>query len=178
MKTAVKHDADLVVATFSDQIGHDAIIEWPGGVYIELYSHTVTPDYPPLATVPDSRIYVSPGKVKSFLKAFIPFSNGRVVSDDPRAPGIEIGRPNETYRRIRVESSFGNMMLLVTDGHLPYPYGRETTGYEVGSLTDTLAKAKNAGATVLVAPYTADKRIAALVQFPGGYIAEIHAAAP
>jgi hypothetical protein len=26
------------------------------------------------------------------------------------------------------------MVVLVTDGHLPYPYGRETTGYEVSDL--------------------------------------------
>ena len=67
------------------------------------------------------------------------------------------------------------MAVLVTDGHLPYPCGRETTGYEVENLTDTLSKATTAGATVLVAPYTADQRSAAMVQFPGGYIAEIHA---
>jgi hypothetical protein len=30
---------------------------------------------------------------------------------------------------------------------------------------------------VLVEPYTSDGRAAALVQFPGGYIAEIHAPA-
>jgi hypothetical protein len=30
---------------------------------------------------------------------------------------------------------------------------------------------------VLVPPFTSDKREAALVQFPGGYIAEIHAVA-
>jgi hypothetical protein len=63
---------------------------------------------------------------------------------------------------------------LVTDGHLPYPYGREITGYEVSNLSDTLAKAKASGATVLVDPYTADGRQATLVAFPGGYIAEIH----
>jgi hypothetical protein len=62
----------------------------------------------------------------------------------------------------------------VTDGHLPYPYGREVTGYEVANLADTLTKAKGAGVTVLVAPYQADQREAAIVQFPGGYIAEIH----
>jgi hypothetical protein len=64
--------------------------------------------------------------------------------------------------------------VLVTDGHLPYPYGRELTGYEVSSLADTLAKAKASGATVLIAPYTSGGRQAAVVQFPGGYIAEIH----
>ena len=64
--------------------------------------------------------------------------------------------------------------MLVTDGHLPYPYGREISGYEVANLSDTLSKAKAAGATVLVDPYTADGRQAAIVAFPGGYIAEIH----
>jgi hypothetical protein len=40
-----------------------------------------------------------------------------------------------------------------------------------------LARAKHAGARVLVEPYTADGRRATMVQFPGGYIAEIHAKA-
>ena len=62
----------------------------------------------------------------------------------------------------------------MTDGQLPYPYGREVTGYEVANLAATLTKGKGAGVTVLVAPYQADQREAAIVQFPGGYIAEIH----
>ncbi len=61
----------------------------------------------------------------------------------------------------------------MTDGHLPYPYGREVTGYAVSDLTSTLSRATAAGVTVLVAPYTAGTRRAAIVQFPGGYIAEI-----
>ena len=91
------------------------------------------------------------------------------------APGVEIGRPGDTYRRIRIESTFGKVTALVTDGHLPYPYGREVTGYEVTNLDDTLAKAKAAGVNVLVQPYISDDRVAAMVQFPGGYVAEIHA---
>jgi hypothetical protein len=39
----------------------------------------------------------------------------------------------------------------------------------------TLSKAKAAGASVLVEPYTTDGRQAAMVAFPGGYVAEIHA---
>ena len=39
----------------------------------------------------------------------------------------------------------------------------------------TLAKATSAGAAILVAPYKTDQRSAGVVQFPGGYIAEIHA---
>jgi hypothetical protein len=56
-------------------------------------------------------------------------------------------------------------------------YGREMIGYEVADIADTLSEAKAAGATVLVDPYTADRRQAAIVSFSGGYIAEIHSAA-
>ena len=42
-------------------------------------------------------------------------------------------------------------------------------------LAATLAKATSAGASVLVGPYVSRDRHAAIVQFPGGYIAEIHA---
>ena len=80
-------------------------------------------------------------------------------------------------RRIRIESVFGKMTVFVTDGHLPYPYGRELTGYEVADLKDTLAKATASGATILVEPFTSEDRTSAMVQFPGGYIAEIHASA-
>ena len=67
------------------------------------------------------------------------------------------------------------MVVLVTDGHLPYPFGRETTGYEVSDLAATLDKAKAAGVTVLAGPHQSPGRDAAMVEFPGGYVAEIHA---
>ena len=108
---------------------------------------------------------------------FVRFSHGRVVSDDARAPGVEIGRPSDVYRRIRIESDFGKMTINVTDGHLPYPYGHETTGYEVANLPETIAQAQAAGVAVLVKPYVAEQREAAMLQFPGGYIAEVHAPA-
>jgi hypothetical protein len=108
------------------------------------------------------------------MRSFLAFSHGSVVSDEARAPGLEIGRPAETYRRVRIESKFGKLTALVTDGHLPYPYGREMAGYEVTNLAETLAKAKVAGVDVLVPAYKTDERDAAVVRFPGGYIAEIH----
>jgi predicted enzyme related to lactoylglutathione lyase len=169
--------ADVLVAAFNDPIGRDAIIQWPGGVNTQLYWHTTAPSYPPLQTIPENRVYVSPDRADAFVTSFVAFSHGNVVSDEPRAPGVEIGRPAETYRRVRIESKFGKLTALVTDGHLPYPYGREMTGYEVANLTDTLTKAKAAGVDILVAPHTADERVSAIVQFPGGYIAEVHSVA-
>ena len=174
VKSAREHGADVVVSTFPDPIGRDAIIAWPGGVHMQLYWHTKAPDYGPLKTIPENRVYVSRESADRFVRGFVEFSRGKVVSDDVLAPGVEIGRPGENYRRIRIESNFGRVAVLVTDGHLPYPYGRELMGYEVGNLNETLNKAKAAGVSVLVAPYSAANREAAILQFPGGYIAEIH----
>jgi hypothetical protein len=169
--------ADLIVAPFNDPIGKDAIIQWPGGINTQLYWHTTAPSYKTLETIPENRVYASADRADDFTRSFVAFSQGKVVSDNPHAPGIEIGKPGETYRRIRIESTFGKLAVFVTDGHLPYPYGREMTGYEVANLGDTLAKAKAAGVETLVAPFTADQRTSAIVQFPGGYIAEIHSTA-
>ena len=166
--------ADVLVAPFNDPIGRDVVIQWPGGVNMQLYWHFTPPSYKSLETVPENRVYVSADRADSLVQSFLAFSHGKVVSDDAHAPGVEIGRPKETYRRIRIESTFGKLSILVTDGHLPYPYGREITGYEVSNLTDTLTKARRAGVTVLVTPYQADQREASIVEFPGGYIAEIH----
>jgi len=118
---------------------------------------------------------VSALRADDFIAGFLRFSKGRVVSDNAHAPGVEIGRPGDAYRRVRIDSAFGKLTLMVTDGHVPFPYGRELTGYEVTDLTATLNKAKANGAAVLVEPFQADGRDAAMVQFPGGYIAEIHA---
>jgi predicted enzyme related to lactoylglutathione lyase len=166
--------ADILVAPFNDPIGRDAIIQWPGGVNTQLYWHTTAPSYAPLQTIPENRVYVSQDRVDAFVSSFLAFSHGSVVSDEHRAPGVEIGKPAETYRRVRIESKFGKLTAFVTDGHLPYPYGREMTGYEVTNLTDTLTKAKASGVEVLVPRYKTDEREAVVVQFPGGHIAEIH----
>ncbi len=174
IRAAKATGADVLVAAFNDPIGQDAVIQWPGGVNTQLYWHTTAPSYAPLQTVPENRVYVSPDRVDAFLRSFLAFSHGSVVSDEPRAQGVEVGRPAESYRRVRIESKFGKLTALVTDGHLPHPYGREMTGYEVTNLTDTLTKAKASGVEVLVPPYKTDEREAAVVQFPGGYIAEIH----
>jgi predicted enzyme related to lactoylglutathione lyase len=174
VRAAKATGADVFVAPFNDPIGRDAIIQWPGGVNTQLYWHTTTSSYTPLETIPENRVYVSPDRVDAFVRSFLAFSHGSVVSDEARAPGVEIGRPAETYRRVRVESKFGKLTALVTDGHLPYPYGREMTGYEVTNFAETITKAKAAGADVLVPPYKTDERDAVIIRFPGGYIAEIH----
>jgi predicted enzyme related to lactoylglutathione lyase len=169
--------ATVLVAPFNDPIGRDAIIQWPGGVNMQLFWHKVAPSYAALKTIPENRVYISSDRVDAFVHSFLAFSHGKVISDEAHAPGIQIGRPSDTYRRIRIRSKFDVVTIFVTDGHLPYPYGRELTSYEVKNLDGTLAKAKRAGVAVLDRPYTAEGRDAAIVEFPGGYIAEVHSPA-
>jgi len=174
IKAARAAGADVIVQTFPDPIGRDAVIQWPGGVNMQLYWHTTPPHYAPFQTVPENRVYVSPDRADALVKSFVGFSHGKVVSDEAKAPGVEIGRPGDTFHRIRIESAFGKMTVFVTDGHLPYPYGHEMTGYEVAKLADTLDKAKAHGVKVLVEPFASEGRDSAVVEFPGGYVAEIH----
>jgi hypothetical protein len=177
VRAAKKSGAAVVVTPFPDAIGSDVVVQWPGGVNMQFYWHTKAPSAPPLQTVPENRLYVAPEAAAGFMRSFVGFAHGKIVSDNAQAPGAEIGRPQDTYRRIRIETAFGKITVLVTDGHLPFPYGRETIGYEVASVGETLTKAKASGASVLVDSFKADGREAAVLQFPGGYIAEIHSSA-
>jgi len=178
LKAARAAGAEVIVDKFKDPIGYDAVVQWPGGVKMQLYWHFTAPSYGPLEHVPDNRVYLSPDRADAFVHSFIAFSHGKVVSDDRKADAGEIGRRGETYRRIRIESVFGKMQVQVSDGHLPYPFGWDITGYETANLDDTLAKAQASGAKLLSAPYAAGDRRSAVVQFPGGYIAEIHSVKP
>jgi hypothetical protein len=166
--------ASVLVEPFKDPIGMDAIVEWPGGVKMQLYWHFAPPSYGPLTSIPENRVYISPDRIDNFTHAFIHFSRGQVVSDDWHTDGAELGMPGKVYRRIRIESKFGKMQIMATDGHLPYPFGHDVSGYEVSDLNETLTKARAHGANVLVEPVDLTDRRTAMVQFPGGFIAEIH----
>ncbi len=172
--SAVKHGATRTITTFPDPIGRDALVQWPGGVGMQIYWHTARPNYPALATIPENRVYLTPDAANAFVKSWTGFAQGRIVSDDLAADGADIGRPGTRYRRIRIASGYGKTTVMVSDNQLPWPYGRDVTGYEVGNLEETLAKARTAGVETLVAPHAEDGRQSAIVRFPGGYIAEIH----
>jgi predicted enzyme related to lactoylglutathione lyase len=167
--------AAVIVAPFPDAIGRDALIQWPGGVNMQLYWHTTPPTYGGLQTVPENRVYVSPDRLTDFLRAFLRFSHGTIRADVKNAPGVEIGKPGERYHDVLLDSHFGKMNVIATDGHLPWPYGRETTGYEVSDMNVTLEKARANGVSVLTPPVLSRGRQSAMLEFPGGYIAEVHA---
>ncbi|CAM5655112.1 VOC family protein [Kitasatospora aureofaciens] len=174
VRAARADGAAVTVAPFADPIGRDAVVQFPGGISAQLYVHNAPTSYPALASVPENRLYLSPDSVRAFLDSYLAFTKGRIVSDDRHADGAAIGLPGTTYRLIRLTSGFGTTTVTVTDGHLPHPFGLETTGYGVPDLGATLDRAKTAGATVLWGPVSAGGQDSAMVRFPGGYIAEIH----
>src|ERR1700759_3465683 len=98
IQTARTTGADVLVTPFNDPIGRDAIIQWPGGVNTQVYWHTTAPSYKALQTIPENRVYVSTDRVAAFVDSFLTFSHGNVIADNGHAPGIEIGRPGDTYR--------------------------------------------------------------------------------
>jgi hypothetical protein len=173
---ALRSGASLVVSPYHDAIGRDCIVQFPGGVDINLYWHTTPPSYPRLESLPQSRIYLDPGPANSFIRDWLAFSGGHIVTDDSHADGAQIGMPGTTYRTVLISSGFGQTLVIITDGHLPYPFGRDTTGYAVPNLAATLAKARSAGARVLWGPYYGKALDTAIIQFPGGYVAEVHQA--
>src|SRR6202451_2247211 len=59
-RAAVEDGADVLVSPFNDPIGRDVVIQWPGGVNMQLYWHTTAPAYKALQTIPENRVYVSP----------------------------------------------------------------------------------------------------------------------
>jgi predicted enzyme related to lactoylglutathione lyase len=165
--------ADVLVDPFPDPIGRDAVIQWPGGVNMQLYWHTTPPNYTPLTTVPENRVYLSSYRVNDFIRDYLQFSQGTVVSDKDVSAAV-VGETSGKIREVDLTSAFGKMRIFVTDGHLPYPFGHEVTGYAVDNLKETLDKALASGARILWQPTAAEIRHSAIVAFPGGYIAEIH----
>lgn len=113
VRAAKDAGAGVLVTTFPDPIGRDAVVQWPGGVNMQLYWHTTAPSYPELQTVPENRVYVPAEKAAEFVKGFLKFSKGNIVSDEPKAPGVEIGRPNDSspypdYLEIRQDDRAGD----------------------------------------------------------------------
>lgn len=173
-KAALAAGADITVEAFDDPIGKDVLVQWAGGVNMQLYWHTKAPSYAPLHSVPDNRVYVSRFAADRFIKQFKTFAHTKVTADGA-IDGAEIGRAGTRIRRVQLTSGFGKMAVFVSDGKLPFPYGRETTGYQVDDLAATLEKAAANNVKVLVAPVkTSQGNSSAMLEFPGGYIGEIH----
>jgi hypothetical protein len=173
--SAVKHGATRLIATFPDPIGRDAVVQWPGGVSMQLYWHSQKPSYAALETIPENRIYLTSDAGDAFLKSWGGYAHAKVLEDTKSADGADIGEPGKAYRRVRLTSGYGDMLVMISDGQIPWPYGRELTGYTVANLQETLTKAAAAGVETLVPSHSERDRQSAVVRFPGGYIAEIHA---
>lgn len=173
-QAARRTGATVPVAPWTGPVGREAVVRFPGGFSSQIWAQFDMSGFPPLATQPEFRVYLSADTVGAFLASYLRFTDGRIVSDTPAADGAELGAPGTTYHRIRIRTQFGNTVVLAGQGYWNYPYGRDTTGYTVSDVAATVAKATANGATVLAGPYHGADRTSAMLQFPGGYIAEIH----
>src|SRR5258708_24255359 len=86
--------ADVLVTPYDDPIGKDTVIQFPGGVNTQLYLHTTPPSYAPLQTIPENRVYVSADRAEAFVRSFLAFAHGRIVSLQSPAPARAVSRPN------------------------------------------------------------------------------------
>ena len=71
---------------------------------------------------------MSPDRIEDFVHDFGAFAQAKVISDDHKAPGLEIGRPNDVYRRVRMDSLFGKVTVLATTVIFPIPTGAKQRG--------------------------------------------------
>src|SRR5271163_4798822 len=74
IKAARAAGAEVIVEPFKDPIGIDSVIQWPGGVKMQLYWHFKPSTNPPLETIPDNRVYVSQDQADNFVRSFLSFS--------------------------------------------------------------------------------------------------------
>ncbi len=81
IKAARSAGAEVIVEPFKDPIGIDAVIQWPGGVKMQLYWHFTPPAYAALELVPDNRVYVSRDEADNFVNGFVRFAHGKVAAD-------------------------------------------------------------------------------------------------
>lgn len=174
VRKALRSGASVVVSKFSDPIGSDAIVRWPGGSVTQFYKTDMPSMSPPLQNVPEQRVYVSADSADAYIRGYLNFTDGRVAKVFPFADGADIGQPGNRYRRVHLTSAVGKVVVLITDGHLPYPFGKEHDGFEVGNVASALQNAVASGATVLSEPQYANGRTTAIVKFPGEFIAELH----
>src|SRR6202008_4072606 len=79
VRAARANGADVIVAPFNDPIGRDAVVQWPGGVNMQLYWHPTPPNYATLQTIPENRVYLSPDRADAFVRSFVAFSGGTVT---------------------------------------------------------------------------------------------------
>src|SRR5438128_7754102 len=86
VRAARASGADVIVAPFNDPIGRDVVVQWPGGVNMQLSWHTTAPSSAKLQTIPENRVYVSPDRADAFIRSFLAFSGGTVASDEANAP--------------------------------------------------------------------------------------------
>lgn len=175
---AVAAGAPVIVAPFKDAVGHDAVVQFPGGANSQLYSHDTFVAYPPLKSVPTRNVYEPVADADAFVTSMIRFTKGHVVWDHKAANGALLGRPGKPFRQIRLATDYGYVNVNATDGKVPYPFGHEVTDFRVENVPALVERATARGVSVLSPVTTIGRRTQVVLGFPGGWMAEFSAVAP
>lgn len=163
--------ASVMIEPFPDALGRDAVLIWPNGVQMQLFQHFKPQNNQSLKNTPETRLYIPVDRADEFIHSYSQFSLSILVQDRVLVAGdqpISDGALREVH--LTSETSFGNTHIFVTNGHLNVPFGYEVTGYAVDDFQQTYVKAVENQAKTLWSNY----QNSAIIEFPGGYKAEIH----
>jgi hypothetical protein len=119
IRSAKIRAADVVVAPFNDPIGRERSSNGRAESACSSTGTRLLPTMPSFRPFPKTESTCPSGARTNLFANSWPSHS--VASDDARAPGVEIGRPNDMFRRVRIASTFGTITVLATDGHIPYP---------------------------------------------------------
>ena len=92
IRSARAAGAEVIVEPFKDPIGSDAVIQWRGGMKMQLYWHFTAPKYAPLETIPDNRVYVSRDDADNFVERLCTLFSRQNCRMTMQADAGEIGR--------------------------------------------------------------------------------------
>ncbi len=93
LKAARSAGAGVVVSPFSDAIGRDAVIQWPGGVNMQLYWHTTKSSSPALQTVLKIASISRPIASLNSSTASLHFRTGKLFLTIRKRPESRSGDP-------------------------------------------------------------------------------------
>jgi hypothetical protein len=117
-----------------------------------------------------AHVYVASQHIDAFVDSFIATFGGQASQ---RAVFTVTPTPSKTASQY-VQTPVGMLSVFAFQSPIPYPFGREMTGYQVADLNETLAKAQGVGVKTLSPVNRTVEGRTAMVEFPGGYVAEIH----
>lgn len=111
-----------------------------------------------------THVYVAPSDLDAFVASFVATFGGHA-----RKPIVSTVTPTASSTQFQyIMSLVGTLSTFAYSTPIPYPFGLERTGYLVTDMTQALAAARSAGASIIVAPFKDPIGMDAVIEWPGG----------